>query len=224
MIFLFGNYLSIDNIPMNTYTAINIIVKYLWWQRIFRSVFRLAVCLHVRLFVFFTRLSNIHQIVRYILAVQYHGDSLLAFFHLRTGMTRYQSQINMKIKVALHWLTSLLPDMPDMYTFTTIFNVLMISFGNFEWYEKQRTVQTDTVRWNYGRLNSERLDNQPNTRADVWVWLSNQKFEAQRYQSEGEGIRSPQIVRMNHRVRIYYELWTHNNCSISVIWSNVYLS
>lgn len=65
-----------------TYPAVNVAVEYLRRQRVLRSVFALAVGLHVRLLVLLARLRDVHHVVRYALAVQYHGHPLLAFLHL----------------------------------------------------------------------------------------------------------------------------------------------
>lgn len=66
----------------DTNPTVNVTVEYLRWQSVFRPVFGLAVGLHVRFFVLFSGFGDVHQIVRYALAVQYHGDPLLAFLHL----------------------------------------------------------------------------------------------------------------------------------------------
>lgn len=67
----------------HTNPAINIIIEYLGWQSIFWTILGLAVDLHVSLLVLFTWFGDIHQVVWYALAVQYHGDPLLAFLHLQ---------------------------------------------------------------------------------------------------------------------------------------------
>lgn len=119
---------------IDTNPTVNFTVEYLRWQGIFRSVFGLAVGLHVYFFVLFARFGDVHQIVSYVLAVQYHGDPLLTFLHLNNNKCNEQIHDRVTnsglgniviIKGAIE-LTSLLPDMPETYTFTTIFRGLIV--------------------------------------------------------------------------------------------------